>query len=221
MEIKRSGSLPFGKGLAEYFTGSVRIDPLFQAPEPARVVGASVTFEPGARTAWHTHPLGNIHCHIWPGTGAALGRPHRGDSAKRPDLVPAWREALARRDANNGHDAYSHSGGTRRQDRRGWRRSATNNTVERAPKNLTSLQAHFLQMLTRLADQTTDPFASLWQTWWPTVALILSLIVFGVTCALTALNLAIVNATATPRRPRPSRSKVRISGALQFRADSR
>jgi quercetin dioxygenase-like cupin family protein len=58
MEIKRSGSQPSGTGPAEYFTGSVRVDPLFQAPDPARVVGASVTFEPGARTAWHTHPLG-------------------------------------------------------------------------------------------------------------------------------------------------------------------
>jgi len=58
MDIKRSGSQPSGKGPAEYFTGAVRIDPLFEAPEPARVVGASVTFEPGARTAWHTHPLG-------------------------------------------------------------------------------------------------------------------------------------------------------------------
>jgi quercetin dioxygenase-like cupin family protein len=58
MDIKRSGSQPSGKGPAEYFTGTVRIDPLFAAADPARVVGASVTFEPGARTAWHTHPLG-------------------------------------------------------------------------------------------------------------------------------------------------------------------
>jgi quercetin dioxygenase-like cupin family protein len=58
MEIKRSGSQPSSKGPTEYFTGSVRVDPLFQAPDPARVVGAVVTFEPGARTAWHTHPLG-------------------------------------------------------------------------------------------------------------------------------------------------------------------
>ncbi len=58
MEIKRSGSQPSGKGPADYFTGTVRVDPLFKAPGPARVVGASVTFEPGARTAWHTHPLG-------------------------------------------------------------------------------------------------------------------------------------------------------------------
>ena len=58
MEIKRNGSQPSGNGPADWFTGSVRIDPLFQTPEPARVQGASVTFEPGARTAWHTHPLG-------------------------------------------------------------------------------------------------------------------------------------------------------------------
>ncbi len=58
MEIKRCGSQPSGRGPAEWFTGTVRIDPLFTAPEPARVAGASVTFEPGARTAWHTHPLG-------------------------------------------------------------------------------------------------------------------------------------------------------------------
>jgi quercetin dioxygenase-like cupin family protein len=58
MEIKRAGSRPSGKGPAEYFTGAVRIDPLVQAPDPARVVAVNVTFEPGARTAWHTHPLG-------------------------------------------------------------------------------------------------------------------------------------------------------------------
>ena len=58
MELKRSGSQPSAKGPDEYFTGMVRIDPLFQAPDPARVLGVSVTFEPGARTAWHRHPLG-------------------------------------------------------------------------------------------------------------------------------------------------------------------
>jgi len=58
MDIHRSGSQPSGIGPAEWFTGTVRVDPLFQAPDPARVLGASVTFEPGARTAWHTHPLG-------------------------------------------------------------------------------------------------------------------------------------------------------------------
>jgi quercetin dioxygenase-like cupin family protein len=58
MEIKRSGSQPASKGTADWFTGTVRIDPLFQANAPARASAASVTFEPGARTAWHTHPLG-------------------------------------------------------------------------------------------------------------------------------------------------------------------
>ena len=58
MEIKRVGSQPSLRGPAEWFTGTVRVDPLFEAPAPARVGGASVTFEPGARTAWHTHPLG-------------------------------------------------------------------------------------------------------------------------------------------------------------------
>jgi len=58
MEIKRIGSQPSAKGPSDYFTGSVRIDPLFTPPDPARVAMALVTFEPGARTAWHTHPFG-------------------------------------------------------------------------------------------------------------------------------------------------------------------
>jgi quercetin dioxygenase-like cupin family protein len=58
MDIKRAGSQPSSKGPADWFTGTVRVDPLFPARDPARAAGASVTFEPGARTAWHTHPLG-------------------------------------------------------------------------------------------------------------------------------------------------------------------
>ena len=58
MQITRAGSQPSRKGPAEYFTGAVRVDPMFQAGDPARVSGGHVTFEPGARTAWHTHPLG-------------------------------------------------------------------------------------------------------------------------------------------------------------------
>ena len=58
MDIKRAGSQPSGKGPGDWFTGTVRLDPMFQAVQPGRVGGASVTFEPGARTAWHTHPLG-------------------------------------------------------------------------------------------------------------------------------------------------------------------
>ena len=58
MDIKRNGSQPSGMGPVEYFTGNARIDPLFQVPNPSHVSIASVTFEPGARTAWHIHPLG-------------------------------------------------------------------------------------------------------------------------------------------------------------------
>ncbi|TWT85634.1 Cupin domain protein [Posidoniimonas polymericola] len=58
MQITRLGSQPSTPGPADWFTGTTRIDPLFQSPEPARAAAATVTFEPGARTAWHTHPLG-------------------------------------------------------------------------------------------------------------------------------------------------------------------
>jgi quercetin dioxygenase-like cupin family protein len=60
MEIRRSGSQPSGQGPADWFTGTVRIDPLFPVTPPARAAGNAVTFEPGARTAWHTHPLGQV-----------------------------------------------------------------------------------------------------------------------------------------------------------------
>ncbi len=70
MDIKRSGSQQTSKGPADWFTGSVRIRPLFEALEPARVRGASVTFEPGARTAWHMHPLGQTLI-VTAGTGWA------------------------------------------------------------------------------------------------------------------------------------------------------
>ena len=70
MDIKRSGSHQTSKGPADWFIGSVRMRPLFEAPEPARVRGASVTFEPGARTAWHTHPLGQTLI-VTAGTGWA------------------------------------------------------------------------------------------------------------------------------------------------------
>ncbi len=74
MEIKRNGSQYPVKGPSEWFTGTVRIDPLFVAVEPARTGGVSVTFEPGARTMWHTHPLGQTL--IWPSPrcGATFGR---------------------------------------------------------------------------------------------------------------------------------------------------
>jgi quercetin dioxygenase-like cupin family protein len=72
MDIKRNGSQPSTKGPGDWFTGAVRLDPLIRAPEPARVAAASVTFEPGARTAWHTHPLGQTLI-----VTAGLGRAQR------------------------------------------------------------------------------------------------------------------------------------------------
>ena len=72
MEIRRSDSRPSTKGPENYFSGAVRIDPLMDAPDPARVAGASVTFEPGARTAWHTHPLGQ-HLFVTAGCGWTQG----------------------------------------------------------------------------------------------------------------------------------------------------
>jgi quercetin dioxygenase-like cupin family protein len=65
MEIKRAGAQPSGQGPADWFTGTVRVDPLFGPNPPGRVQGASVTFEPGARTAWHTHPLGQTLIVLW------------------------------------------------------------------------------------------------------------------------------------------------------------
>jgi len=70
MDIHRSGSQPSGQGPAEYFTGTVRVDPLIQAKDPTRVAGARVTFDPGARTAWHSHPLGQ-HLIVTAGRGLA------------------------------------------------------------------------------------------------------------------------------------------------------
>ncbi|TGV08651.1 cupin domain-containing protein [Mesorhizobium sp. M8A.F.Ca.ET.173.01.1.1] len=72
MDIQRAGAKPSARGPAEWFTGTVRIDPLFSAPAPARAAGAAVTFEPGARTAWHTHPLGQTLI-----VTAGLGRAQR------------------------------------------------------------------------------------------------------------------------------------------------
>ena len=104
-----------GKGPADYFTGAVRIDPLFDVPEPARVRSATVTFEPGACTAWHTHPLGQTLIVTW-GVGGAQ---HwgRGNPVGRRDLVSAWREALAWSNTLDCDDTYRHSGGAEWQSR--------------------------------------------------------------------------------------------------------
>jgi len=100
MEIKRSGSQPSGKGPAEYFTGIVRIDPLFQAHDPARAVGASVTFEPGARTAWHTHPLGQTlivtaGCGLAQRWGGPIEQIRAGDVIWFPPGEKHWHGATA------------------------------------------------------------------------------------------------------------------------------
>lgn len=117
MEIKKSGSQPSQKGPAEWFTGAVRIDPLNQTLAPARVGCASVTFEPSARTAWHTHPLGQTLI-VTAGCGWAQrwGGPRR-DTAGRRGLDSRGREALARRDGDDGHDPYRHSGAVGRRGR--------------------------------------------------------------------------------------------------------
>src|SRR3712207_441663 len=91
MEVKKNGSQPSQKGPEEYFTGSVRIDPLFQAPEPARNSGALVTFEPGARSAWHWHPLGphaRRHPRLWLGAEARAGRRWRFGRAMSSGVRP-------------------------------------------------------------------------------------------------------------------------------------
>ncbi len=100
MEIKRNGSQPSGKGQAEYFTGHVRRDPLFQAPAPARVSIASVTFEPGARSAWHSHPLGQTLI-VTAGSGlvqnwgGSIEKIHSGDVIWTPPGEKHWHGASA------------------------------------------------------------------------------------------------------------------------------
>ena len=110
MEIKRAGSQPSGKGPEEYFTGTVRIDPLNSPPEPARVAMALVTFEPGARTAWHTHPLGQTlivtagagRVQHWEGSVQEI-RP--GDTVWIPPGVKHWHGASA--EVGMSHIAFS------------------------------------------------------------------------------------------------------------------
>jgi quercetin dioxygenase-like cupin family protein len=100
MHIQRRGSQSSKKGPADWFTGTVRIDPLFQAPSPARVAGASVTFEPGARTAWHTHPLGQTlivtaGCGWVQREGGPIEEVHPGDVIWFPPGEKHWHGATA------------------------------------------------------------------------------------------------------------------------------
>jgi len=98
--ITRSGSQPSSKGPAEYFTGSVRIDPLFKANDPSRTSGGLITFEPGARTAWHTHPYGQILI-VTAGSGwiqqwgAQVAEIRKGDVVWIPPGVKHWHGATA------------------------------------------------------------------------------------------------------------------------------
>jgi quercetin dioxygenase-like cupin family protein len=98
MEIKRNGSQASTKGSEDYFTGTVRIDPLFQVHAPARAAGASVTFEPGARTAWHTHPLGQTlivtaGCGWVQREGGSVEEVHPGDVVWFPPGEKHWHGA--------------------------------------------------------------------------------------------------------------------------------
>lgn len=100
INIQRSGSQPSTKGPAEYFTGSVRVDFLFQPQEPARASGASVTFEPSARTAWHTHPLGQTlivtaGCGLVQRWGGPVEEIHPGDVVWIPPGEKHWHGANA------------------------------------------------------------------------------------------------------------------------------
>ncbi len=100
MDIQRVGTKPSVKGPAEWFTGSVRIDPLFDREQPSRVSGASVTFEPGARTAWHTHPLGQTlivtsGCGWAQREGGAVEEIRPGDAVWFPPGVKHWHGATA------------------------------------------------------------------------------------------------------------------------------
>src|SRR6266446_2502352 len=111
MELKRNGSQPSARGPAEYFTGTVRIDPLFKAPEPSRASGAYVTFEPCARSNWHTHPLGQTlivtsGCGFVQSWGGPIKVIRPGDVVWCP---PGEKHC---------HGAYRHPGRAERQGRR-------------------------------------------------------------------------------------------------------
>ena len=110
MEIKRVGSQPSTQASPDWFTGTVRIDPYIQAAAPARVIAASATFEPSARTAWHTHPLGQTLI-VTAGCGLVQrwDGPVEGSAPRGRNLVFARGEALARRLRHNRDDAHCHS----------------------------------------------------------------------------------------------------------------
>src|SRR3979490_681426 len=119
MEITKSGSQPSARGPADWFTGSVRIDSPFQRPAPARIGGATVTFEPGARTAWHTHPRGQTLI-VTAGVGRVQIEGGPIEEIRPGDVVwiPPGKRHLAWRLPYDGDDPPRHPGAPERQGRR-------------------------------------------------------------------------------------------------------
>jgi quercetin dioxygenase-like cupin family protein len=133
MQITRAGSQPSNKGPADYFTGTVRVDPLFPVREPGRVSAGSVTFEPGARTAWHTHPLGQILI-ITAGMGwvqyegGPIEEVRPGDVVWFPPDLKHWHGATPTTAMT--HTAIQET--LKARTSIGWKRSATSNTENRS-----------------------------------------------------------------------------------------
>lgn len=119
MKLMRAGSQPSQVGPEQYFTGTVRIDPLNSPPEPARVSCEAVTFEPGARSAWHTHPLGQTLI-VTAGCGWAQCEGEPIVEIRADDVIwcPPWAQALAWGHAYHRHDPYCDPGGARWRQRR-------------------------------------------------------------------------------------------------------
>ena len=129
MTVTRSGSQPSTKGSEQYFTGSVRVDPLFQPKEPSSISGTYVTFEPGARSAWHTHPLGQTLI-VTAGTGWVQKRSGEKQEIRPGDVVwcppgeKHWHDATAA-------TAMTHIAILEQKDGKsasGWRESPTSST---------------------------------------------------------------------------------------------
>jgi hypothetical protein len=117
IKISRNDSLESKKASAEYFTGAVQVQELFPADDPSRTSGGKVTFEPGARSAWHTHPLSNSDRDGRNGLGSAVGRTHPGNSKRRCRSDPSGSETPARRNTNHADDAHCNTGTTQWQSR--------------------------------------------------------------------------------------------------------
>ena len=146
MDIKRAGSQPSGKGPTEWFTGVVRIDPLFPVTAPARPAGNAVTFEPGARTAWHTHPLGQVLI-ITMGCGRVQREGGPIEEIRPGDVVvfAPGKKHWHRRRPHHRHDPPRHPGSARRQSRRlvreGQRRAVPALTSRSRGRRFRSLRA--------------------------------------------------------------------------------